>query len=108
MEIGKRLRSAIRETDLAARYAGDEFVLLLDDVPSFAKAEEIRRHVETTLQRPLELIESKVLATRLVASGAVGLAMYPQGGINPHELLQTADHDMYERKHRARELAPLT
>ncbi len=105
IEIAKRLRSAIRETDLAARYAGDEFVLLLDDVPSVEKAEEIRKNVEATLQRPLESIETKDIATKLVTSGAVGLAMYPQGGLNPQELLQTADEDMYERKRRLRELA---
>lgn len=105
MEIAKRLRSAIRETDLAARYAGDEFVLLLNDVPSFEKAEEIRKHVEATLQRPLESMESRFVSNKLVTSGAVGLAMYPQGGTNPQELLQTADEDIYERKRRLRELA---
>lgn len=105
MEIAKRLRSAIRETDLAARYAGDEFVLLLNDVPSFEKADEIRKHVEATLQRPLESMESRFVSNKLVTSGAVGLAMYPQGGTNPQELLQTADEDIYERKRRLRELA---
>jgi diguanylate cyclase (GGDEF)-like protein len=105
MEIAKRLRSAIRETDLAARYAGDEFVLLLDDVPTFEKAEEIRQHVESTLRRPLESIKAESLPNMLVTSGAVGLAMYPQGGKNPQELLRTADGDMYERKRRLREVA---
>jgi diguanylate cyclase (GGDEF)-like protein len=98
MEIAKRLRASIRETDLAARYAGDEFVLLLDDVPSFDKAEEIRQHVEAALKRPLESIKSEDLPVTLVTSGAVGLAMYPQGGANPRALLHTADEDMYKRK----------
>lgn len=111
MEIAKRLRAAVRETDLAARYAGDEFVILLDDVPTYEKAEEIRQHVEMALQKPVEYHSaaaksaaiSSATVTLLDTSGAVGLALYPQGGIDPGALLQTADEDMYKRKRRARE-----
>jgi diguanylate cyclase (GGDEF)-like protein len=102
MEIAKRLRSAIRETDLASRYAGDEFVLLLDDVPNFEKAEQIRQQVEATLKKPLESIPTHDLMAKVTTSGAVGLAMYPQGGSNPSALLQTADEDMYKRKRSSR------
>ncbi len=105
IEIAKRLRASIRETDLAARYAGDEFVLLLDDVPSYEKAEDIRAHVESALRQPLDYLSQTSLPAKLDTSGAVGLAMYPQGGADPRALLQTADEDMYERKRRSRQAA---
>jgi diguanylate cyclase (GGDEF)-like protein len=105
IEIAKRLRSAIRETDLAARYAGDEFVLLLDDVPTMAVAEDIRQHIESALREPLKSIKVDQLPDDIVPSGAVGVAMYPEGGNSPRALLETADQDMYARKRHSRLLA---
>jgi diguanylate cyclase (GGDEF)-like protein len=105
MEIATRLRSAIRDSDLAARYAGDEFVLLLNDVSSYEKAEEIREHVEKTLQKPFDNSRLRDLSSEISLSGSVGMAMYPQGGLDPRALLQTADADMYKRKRHSQELS---
>ena len=62
VEIGRRLREATRSGDLVARYAGDEFVLLIEGVASHEVAEQVRRHLEEVLRRPLQMPEAASLA----------------------------------------------
>ena len=98
VEVGKRLRNVTRQGDLVARFSGDEFVLLIQDVTSRAIAEQIREHVEVALRDPLQTIGGDALAVGHSASGAVGLSMYPTDGATAEDLVKHADRDMYERK----------
>ena len=98
VEVGKRLRSVTRQGDLVARFAGDEFVLLIQDVTSRAVAEQIREHVEVALRDPLETLGMEAPADAPTAGGAVGMAMYPADGATAADLVKHADRDMYERK----------
>lgn len=93
VEVGLRLRRATRETDLVARYAGDEFVVLLDSVADAEAAERVREGVERALAETTGLPGE--LPGRL---GSVGLAVYPRDGGSAADLIRAADHDMYARK----------
>lgn len=101
VEIGNRLRAMMRAGDLVARYAGDEFVILADDVHDAATADQVRRHVEAMLREPLVGVRGEGDA-ELAVSAAVGLALYPGDGGSVDALIAHADADMYRRKAKGR------
>lgn len=96
-ETGQRLRAGVRIGDVVARYAGDEFVLLLDSVHNRADAEAARSHLEAAMRQPLEALAG--LAPADFAIGAsFGIALYPDDGQDTETLLRHADADMYGRR----------
>ena len=97
IEFGARLRSASRAGDLVARYAGDEFVMLVEDVDGRAAAEVVRAKVEALLASQLPNPESGS-----VIGGTVGVAAYPDDAQDSEDLVRRADEDMYTRKRAAR------
>lgn len=88
----KRLSGVIREhsraTDVAARYGGDEFaVVLIDADPGMAN--RIAQRVESALRNDRE---------QPTLSVSVGISVYPEDGRTAPELLQAADRHLYKRK----------
>ena len=105
MEVALRLSASTRAGDLVARYAGDEFVLMIDDVQSREAAEQIRANLESVLAAPLDTVDLSELPPGIDTGGAVGLALYPADGTSADDLIQHADRDMYGRKRRGTEPA---
>ena len=97
IDFGARLQSASRAGDLVARYAGDEFVMLVDNVNGAAAAALVREKIEALLRRPLD-DEGGPDTHRIVLSGTVGVAAYPEHGHSADALVRHADADMYSRK----------
>ena len=96
-ELALRLKDAVRTDDVVARYAGDEFLLMLDSVASRADARRLREQIEARLREPLQAM--LLLGETAPGDGAaVGLAMYPDDGLDVDSLIQRADQDMYTRK----------
>ncbi len=93
-EIAQRMLTGLRSRDLVARYAGDEFVVMLDAVNNLQDAEHARHNLEKLLSGSLRSIAS----TNESRGAAVGLAMFPADGANVPALVQHADADMYRRK----------
>jgi len=96
-EAGQRLRTGVRVGDLVARYASDEFVLLLESVENRADAEAARAHLEAALAQPLQSLVGVAPADYAVGA-SVGIAVYPDDGQDTETLLKHADADMYARK----------
>ncbi|MBW8756400.1 MAG: diguanylate cyclase [Burkholderiales bacterium] len=96
-ELGRRLAAAVDGDDLVARFAGDEFLVLLDAIERREDAERVRVRIEQVLRQPLELLTgSKSLEPALGA--AVGVAVYPEDGQDVETLVRHADQQMYLRK----------
>ncbi|KXB31997.1 diguanylate cyclase [Dechloromonas denitrificans] len=105
LEISQRLRDATRSDDRVARYAGDEFVLMINNIPSREIAEQVRRQVEVALSQPLQTVDLSLLPAGMPTGGAVGMAFYPEDGDTAEQLIKHGDRDMYERKGRRLEKA---
>jgi diguanylate cyclase (GGDEF)-like protein/PAS domain S-box-containing protein len=99
-ELGRRLRGAVRRTDVLARLGGDEFVVALPGLPD--EVDEVRvavrgasAHLLDALATPFEVAGEPV---RL--GGSVGAAAWPWSGGTADELLAAADAAMYTAKRR--------
>jgi diguanylate cyclase (GGDEF)-like protein len=98
IEFGERLRASRRCGDGGARYAGDEFVLLLQASATPADAEHVRKELENAMRQPLQAVDLTRLPGEQASGAAVGLAIYPEHGRSADELIAHCDHDMFARK----------
>jgi diguanylate cyclase (GGDEF)-like protein len=91
-EIARRLRGALREGDTIARLGGDEFAVLLPstDTPS---AERVAMVLGDAVSEPI-IVEGLALDTE----ASIGIALFPDHGVDVTELLQRADVAMYTAK----------
>jgi diguanylate cyclase (GGDEF)-like protein len=91
--FGQRLKARVRSQDLVARYGGDEFVLMFNDLGSQADIASVVEQVKDAISEPFSIDQQVV---PLAAS--VGLAVYPRDGRDVQTLLIRADADMYRHK----------
>jgi diguanylate cyclase (GGDEF)-like protein len=91
--VAERLRSSLREDDLAARLGGDEFAVLLEHAPSAVEAERAAERVLGALLAPLS-VEGHVVRVR----ASIGVALASRGVSTADQLLRNADLAMYAAK----------
>jgi diguanylate cyclase (GGDEF)-like protein len=89
----ERIRLSLRESDTVARIGGDEFTVVLSRIASSRDAGQVAANLIAALSRPFELDGQKIYA-----GGSVGIALFPEDGITPEELLKRADTAMYRAK----------
>jgi diguanylate cyclase (GGDEF)-like protein len=92
-EIGGRLAGLLRETDTIARLGGDEFAVLLPEVPDVAAAIQVADKILKALEAPFVLD-----GLSLDVDASIGIALYPDHGLDVHTLMQRADIAMYVAK----------
>lgn len=93
-EFARRLRGCVRGTDMVARLAGDEFVVLLEGLHELAEAELVARKIlEAMRAAPFELP-----AGPLAVFTSVGLVYCKAGSTEPAELMARADEALYAAK----------
>lgn len=91
--MARRLRAALRVSDLVARIGGDEFVVLVEDPAGDDDLEQLARKLLATLGEPMMLAGQEVQVT-----GSIGIARFPQDGDDAATLLRHADTAMYQAK----------
>ena len=97
IEVGKRLRQCVRETDTVARMGGDEFTLCLASLEHPQDAEKIAAKILKSLAQPLWLEERELYITT-----SIGISYFPMDGGDPINLIKRADIAMYSAKAQGR------
>lgn len=93
VHAAKAISASIRESDMAARMGGDEFVILLDGINSAADTERLTNLICQAIAQPLQW---HGLSLQVTAS--LGIALYPQDGEELNELMAKADAAMFYKK----------
>ena len=96
-DIGKRLRSCLRKVDTVARFGGDEFVLLLDQVPDDREAFRVAERIKKALSRPF-IVEKADGPTEVFASAGVGIVHGSPDYTDPDQVVRDADTAMHKAK----------
>ena len=93
VEIGGRLRRALRSSDVVARLGGDEFVVILEETAERPEVERIAGELLSVLSQPVQLSGHECHTT-----ASIGIAMYPSDGSDMQTLTKNADMAMYLAK----------
>lgn len=88
-----RISKPIRESDIASRFGGDEFVVLLSNIES-------KKHVDTVAKKLIEEFKEPIIVDGVTfyVSISIGIAITNHSRATPVELLRHADIAMYEAK----------
>jgi diguanylate cyclase (GGDEF)-like protein len=97
VEASRRLMSCIRESDTVARLGGDEFAVILSEILHNGEAEQIAQRMVRLMAEPYYLD-----AGTAHISASIGLAIYPQHGVDSEQLQRNADKVLYEVKESGR------
>ncbi|MCF6178197.1 MAG: EAL domain-containing protein [Geopsychrobacter sp.] len=92
-DVGRRLHGAVREGDTVARFGGDEFLVLLEQVDNFQTVTTMAQRIRHELGRI-----SNIGNYQLVATGSIGISIFPDDALVGEELIKCADVAMYHAK----------
>jgi diguanylate cyclase (GGDEF)-like protein/PAS domain S-box-containing protein len=96
--VADRLSGAMRPDDVVARFGGDEFTVLCQNVTSVETAELIAKRLSEVIAKPVALVDGEVFVT-----ASIGIAMSEGQGETPETLLRNADAAMYHAKELGRD-----
>ncbi len=99
VSVADRIRGCLRAVDTAARFGGDEFVLLLPDIARSEDALVVAERVRCALSRPIESGDGH----QLRVSSSIGVALFPDHATDERSLLHVADQAMYHAKRGGRD-----
>ncbi len=92
-KVGERLAADLQERDTAARFGGDDFVVVLSDLASPQDVTLVANKILRDVERPIT-----VEGREIILSVSIGVSMYPPDGVDYETLLRNADAAMYRAK----------
>lgn len=92
-QVAERLNGTMRESDTLARLGGDEFVVILTSITSHESTANAVQRIMSVFTQPF-LIDDK----KIFCSVSIGIAVYPDDGMDTESLLKCADTAMYHAK----------
>jgi len=95
--ISQKISHALREDDIVSRMGGDEFAIILQDLPLKINAVNVAQKILDSVSEPLELNSTKVQV-----STSIGIAFFDSDSMSMDDLLKAADTAMYEAKSKGR------
>jgi diguanylate cyclase (GGDEF)-like protein len=98
-QFGARLGSRVRASDTLARTGGDEFTLVLPDMHDLHDVSKVAESLVTALRDPFQVENHTIYGT-----ASIGVAVYPQDGMDADSLQRNADRAMYRAKAQGRNL----
>lgn len=93
VEVARRLRSGVRESDTVARMGGDEFTVLLSIGLDRGHAARVANLILESLRAPIAVDSATISLT-----ASIGVALSPENAQNSEALIELADHAMYAVK----------
>lgn len=94
-QVARRLEECVRACDTIARFGGDEFVVLLENIERPEQSQSVAEKIHEALSKPYLLANLS-----LVIEPSIGIAHFPLHGDNEKDLLRHADEAMYQHKSR--------
>jgi diguanylate cyclase (GGDEF)-like protein/PAS domain S-box-containing protein len=95
--VATRLRPALRDSDTFARFGGDEFAVVAPDIAGPAAAADLAQRLIQLMSQPFRIGGDEV---RVGVS--IGVALFPEGGNDPEQLITRADRALYWAKNESR------
>lgn len=93
--LAERMRTFLRENDIAARLGGDEFLLIINGIGSREAIEKVAQKVLDSMALPIDLGDGQVVQV----GASMGIALHDHVSIDPSKLIARADEVMYAIKH---------
>jgi diguanylate cyclase (GGDEF)-like protein/PAS domain S-box-containing protein len=91
--VARRIDDQLRSEDVLARFGGDEFAVLLENVVDTSEAIRVARRIAEALRKPFTVSDHRV-----TVSTSVGIALGSVRTTDPEEMLRDADNAMYKAK----------
>ena len=95
IQLGRRLADSVRPSDTVARFGGDEFAILGDDLRSDGDAEQLARRTLSVFAEPITIQDREIFST-----ASLGVVVVEDPHAAPQHLLRDADAAMYQAKRR--------
>ncbi len=93
VRIAVRLRACFRPEDTVARFGGDEFAILIEDIANISDVTRIADRVQQDIRLPLNVHGHEVMVT-----ASIGIAFGTLDHATPEQILRDADYAMYQAK----------
>jgi diguanylate cyclase (GGDEF)-like protein/PAS domain S-box-containing protein len=95
--VAQRLRKELKKTDTIARFGGDEFTILLDDIADYDVATEVADRLQKVLRDYFE-----IEGNRVFVSASIGITLSNNAYEKAEDVIRDADATMYKAKDRGR------